>query len=281
MSLFSKIGHAIAAPVKGIEHLVTDPGKAISNIGKSVAPVYHGVATGAGALGGLVLGGPAGAIAGAKVGDKLGNIGDDALAGRSVAANLGDNLLGAGESAALGGLASGALGSLGGIAKNIPGVSSVASILGAGGGAGAGAIPDAAFGDTGGGWLSTLGGLAKDAAGGIGGLLTGNNGLNALGVAQGVSSILDQKKATDYANKAVGTVENAYNEKAPLRAQSLDQLLHPQAPDLSNLQGIAGSLPASTVASRPVSQFTAPERKPSAVSLQQLLQNNPYAGRAA
>lgn len=184
-------------------------------------------------------------------------------------------------------------GALGGLLGAIPGASAVGSALSSIPGVGAitsgiGKINDiadkvggSALGDAAralnGGKALTLGNLAGEAKSAV----TGNGGLNALGIAQGVSSILDQKKAGDYANKAVNTAQSAYDAKAPLRAQSLEQLLHPQAPDLSNLQGIAGQLAPSAVAARPVSEFTAPTRQPSAVDLRSLLQNNPYAAKAA
>lgn len=88
-----------------------------------------------------------------------------------------------------------------------------------------------------------LGGLLKQGAG----WLTGNGGKNALGLAQGVSSVLDQKKSNEYANKAVGTMEGAYNEKAPLRAQGLQGMLAPHHEDLSGLANIAGKLNTSNV----------------------------------
>jgi hypothetical protein len=253
VSLFSKIGHALAAPVKGAVHLVTGPGKAISNIGKSVAPVYHAAATGAGAIGGLALGGPLGAISGAQIGDKLGNIGDDALAGRSVPKNLGSNLGGAAIGAAGLGLSGGLGGALskipgassvGSAISKIPGVSQVGSLLGIGGSDG-GAIPDSAFGTSGGGLGTSLSSLLGTA----GKFLTGNGGLNALGVAQGVSSVLDQKKANDYANKAANAAEQGYTERAPLRAKSLAALTTPTAPDVSRLLALAND-PGNPYASR-------------------------------
>lgn len=126
-----------------------------------------------------------------------------------------------------GALASGA-GAIGGALSHIPGAQSIESILGGGGGAtaaGASAIPDAAMG------LPT----SVSGGGGVGGLigkagsfLTGNGGKNALGVAQGISSVLDQQKANNYAKDALGTVEGSYAQRAPLRAQGVQQLLASQ-----------------------------------------------------
>jgi hypothetical protein len=83
-----------------IKRLFTDPKKFIQNAGKSAAkPVAYGERA-AGTIGGFMVGGPAGAMAGYKLGDSLGNIAEDALAGRSVKKNLGKNALNAGLSAA-------------------------------------------------------------------------------------------------------------------------------------------------------------------------------------
>lgn len=120
-----------------------------------------------------------------------------------------------------GALASGA-GAVGGALSHIPGAQSVESILG-GGGAGASAIPDEAFGAAGNG-----GGGVSGLIGQAGHFLTGNGGKNALGVAQGISSVLDQQKANNYAKDALGTVEGSYAQRAPLRAQGIQQMLASQ-----------------------------------------------------
>jgi hypothetical protein len=87
-----------------------------------------------------------------------------------------------------------ALGSAGGLAKEavsaIPGAPTVAS-----------EIPT----------------LAKDA----GSWLTSDNGKKLLGLAQGITTTLQQKKANDLANRALQSAEGAYGEKAPLRAAGL------------------------------------------------------------
>lgn len=117
----------------------------------------------------------------------------------------------------------GAIGAAGSALSHIPGAQSVESILGGGAGAaGVSAIPDEAFGSAAnGGGVSGLIGKAGD-------FLTGNGGKNALGVAQGVSSVLDQQKANNYAKDALGTVEGSYAQRAPLRAQGIQQLLASQ-----------------------------------------------------
>src|SRR5882724_4580116 len=169
----------------------------LKKLGHIAAPIVHLGAEAAGGVGGFLTGGPAGAYAGYKLGDKLGNIGQDALSGANVRKHLGDNLLGAGEAAAGGYLAAGAPG-LGNATAQIPGATSVASILGHGGETAGGAIPDAAMGipssASNGGWLNT----AEGVAGKAGSFLTGNGGKNALALAQGVNAILDQKKAENY-----------------------------------------------------------------------------------
>lgn len=72
----------------------------------------------------------------------------------------------------------------------------------------------------GGGFLGSLEGLAGNA----GRFLTGNGGKNAIGAASALSSYLNQQKANNYAKEALGNVEDAYNQKAPLRAQGLATL---------------------------------------------------------
>lgn len=102
---------------------------------------------------------------------------------------------------------------------------------------GGGAIPMSAFNTSGGtmgadpsspaeqnagssGILGSLEGLAGKA----GSFLTGNNGGNALGTIGAISSYLDQKKSTDLAKQALGSVEQSYAERAPLRTQGLSML---------------------------------------------------------
>lgn len=82
MSFLGKIGGAI----KGAGHLLAKPAGVAARIG--------------GAAGGFMLGGPGGALAGYRFGDKLGNIEEDALAGRNVGKNLGSNALGMAEGGA-------------------------------------------------------------------------------------------------------------------------------------------------------------------------------------
>lgn len=117
---------------------------------------------------------------------------------------------------------------VGGALSHVPGVSALGAALGGGAGeaATASAIPDSAFGlpatagaagGGGGGLLGTIEGLAGKA----GHYLAGNNGMNALGIAQGINTALQQKKANDYAKQALGSVEASYNQRAPLRSQGV------------------------------------------------------------
>ena len=75
--------------------------------------------------------------------------------------------------------------------------------------------------------------------GGIGDFLTGNNGLNALGVAQGVNAALLNQKAIQYAKDAEGTAMSAWNKNAPLRDAGRAGMLAPKpSVDTSFLPGI-------------------------------------------
>lgn len=106
---------------------------------------------------------------------------------------------------------------------------------------GGGAIPLSAF-DTSGGTMgananapaeqnqghSGIMGSLEGLAGKAGDFLTGNGGKNALGVAQGLNAFLEQKKSTDLAKQALGSIEGSYNQRAPLRAQGLSMLANSQ-----------------------------------------------------
>lgn len=105
---------------------------------------------------------------------------------------------------------------------------------------GPGAIPLSAF-DTSGGAVpggpseanqpsgnSGIMGSLEGLAGKAGDFLTGNGGKNALGLAQGLNAFLEQKKSTDLAKQALGSIEGSYNQRAPLRAQGLSMLANSQ-----------------------------------------------------
>lgn len=178
----------------------------IGHLAEKAAPIV-GLIPGVGTLAGGVIGG----LGGLAAGDGLGGALKYGLEG--AASGFG------------GGLLKGAGG----------GAQSIASL--AGGGAG-GAIPDAALSVAG---PAIIGGPAEAAAGGglsgalsglagkAGGFLTGNGGKNALGVAQGIDSILQQRTSNQYAKDALNSVEGSYNQRAPLRAQGIQQLLSSQA----------------------------------------------------
>lgn len=135
-----------------------------------------------------------------------------------------------------GGLEGAASGLAGGAARGALGIGGAAAPAGVSALGASSAIPDAAMGLGGaagaaagtGGAGGLLGGI-EGLAGQAGNFLTGNGGKNALGIAQGVNAALQQKKSTDYAKDALGSVEAAYNAKSPLRAQGLGTLAGTQA----------------------------------------------------
>ena len=110
------------------------------------------------------------------------------------------------------------LGKVGSLAQSIPGVQGIGNALGSIPGASqiGGALKSAAGSGIG----QALSGLAGDA----GSFLTGNGGMNALGVAQGINAARLQQKSNQYATNAMGDVNASYNERAPLRAQALNVL---------------------------------------------------------
>jgi hypothetical protein len=82
---------------------------------------------------------------------------------------------------------------------------------------------------------STLPGIMSAA----GNFLTGNNGLNALGAAQGLNAALLQQKALQYAKDAEGTAMGHWNANAPLREAGRAGVLNPKSSvDVSALPGI-------------------------------------------
>lgn len=157
----------------------------------------------------------------------------------SVLGGLGSAIGGAASAipgvSAIGGALGGIGSAIGGAASAIPGVSSIEGLLGKGGASAlGGAIPDSAMG-LGGGGSGLLSGAEQ--------FLTGNGGRNLLGLAQGVNAAQLGQKSNSYANDALNSAQNAYNEKAGIRQQALNGLQNPTAPDLSNLSKIASSIP--------------------------------------
>jgi hypothetical protein len=178
-----KIGHVVAAPVKGAAHLIKDPGGWAKNVGKQAIDPK----TILGLAGTFAIPGIGGAFTKA-----LGSI-----------PGIGGAL--AGGAGAIGGAGSSIGSGIARAAHSIPGISSLAGKFG-------GEVAE----------HGGFGGLLKSA----GGFLTGNGGKNALGLAQGVQSILDQKKAGQYANDALGAAQNTYNQGAGLREAGLQGLIH-------------------------------------------------------
>lgn len=82
----------------------------------------------------------------------------------------------------------------------------------------------------------------------VGGLLTGNHGMNALGAAGAVNAALLQNKANEYAKNALGAQQQAYNERAPLRTGGIQAM-------------------QSAMAANPYSGTAMPPRQPSALGM--------------
>lgn len=131
-------------------------------------------------------------------------------------------------SAISGGLSGAASGLAGGAARGALGIGGAAAPAGVSALGASSAIPDAAMGLSGATGAGAGAGGSGGILSGIEGFLTGNGGKNALGIAQGVNAALNQKQSTDYAKQALGSVEDAYNAKAPLRAQGLSTLASSQ-----------------------------------------------------
>lgn len=181
---------------------------------KPLAPVIGG------AVGSIIPG--VGTALGAGLGSFLSGVGNKQGVGKS--------LLQGGASALGGGL----LGAAGRFAA--PLAAGAASTMGGGAGKpGAGGFQMPSMGQVGSGALGALGSAA--------GWLGENGGKNALGLAQGVNAAMLEKKAEDYAKNAQGSVQQSYNERAPLRAAGIQGMLKPQIPDLSGLTGMAGRNP--------------------------------------
>lgn len=89
-------------------------------------------------------------------------------------------------------------------------------------------------------WVKKLGGKALDGAGSVlgvaGDFLTGNNGLNALGIAQGLNAANLSKQSTDYAKQAGDIGMQNWKMGEEMRNQGKAGLLNPKQIDLSGLQ---------------------------------------------
>lgn len=202
------IGRAIKKGVTDVGHGI---GSALNN------PVVKGIGTAALAASGVGL--PAAIALGAGTG---------ALGG---ALRPGGGLKGAITQGGQGALL-GATGSIGGTVGR--------AALGAAAGGG---TPGGPLG--GGSAMGAIKGIAGNALGGLGsqalGAITGNGGLNALGLAQGVNAAMLSKQSTDFANRAMGDVQHSYDERAPLRALGLQGLTNPTAPNVGGIRKVAGT----------------------------------------
>ncbi len=77
----------------------------------------------------------------------------------------------------------------------------------------------------------------------IAGFVTGNNGMNALGIAQGVNAADLQRTSTNYAKSAYDTANKNYQANAPLRDTGRAGMLNPAKPDLTTLTKTRGRNP--------------------------------------
>lgn len=74
------------------------------------------------------------------------------------------------------------------------------------------------------------GGSSPSSGGGILDFLTGNNGLNALGIAQGVNAAQLGEKANNYADQAANLATSRWNAQQPLRTAGVAGMLNPVSP---------------------------------------------------
>jgi hypothetical protein len=101
----------------------------------------------------------------------------------------------------------------------------------------------------GGGVLSSALGAAKTllpgggAPGGQPSQSSTNPWLLGLAGLEGANSAYLGKKANDYSQGALKSVQGAYNDRAPLRAAALKGLTNPTVPDTSQLKSIASRNP--------------------------------------
>lgn len=169
--------------------------------------------------------------------------------------------LSAGASA-IGGAASGLGGGIAHAVEGIPGVGGLVSKIGS------------EVGEHGG-----VGGLLKSGLSFLG----GNGGQNLLGAAQGVDSVLQQRKADDYGKQALNTATGAYNAKSGLRSAGIEGMLHPTPSATSGAMPLAGNFAPAMPTAGPLAQFAAPA-KPQATAVSDLLakdKGNPYGSAYA
>lgn len=227
-------------------------GGLVSGLGKIAAPIYHAGATIGGGVGGFMLGGPQGAMAGARLGDKWGNIGQDALSGRNVGASVKRNALGVAEGGAglygAHAMQGGGSGYSGGTEGSVPQVtrngipSSVGDLIGTTGSA------DDPHGTSSGGWLrdavgSVMGGGGQPPGGQPPGEEGPNKWLMGLAGLQGLNSAYLGNKASNMSNQALKNVQGSYDQRAGLRTAGISGMLNPQTADLSGLTKTRSAIP--------------------------------------
>lgn len=78
--------------------------------------------------------------------------------------------------------------------------------------------------------------LSPKGLGAAGDFLTGNNGLNALGLAQGANAAYLGQKAGNFADLAAKGADERWRSQAPLRQKGIAGLLTPQPIDVSGLE---------------------------------------------
>ncbi len=108
---------------------------------------------------------------------------------------------------------------------SIPGAASVGAMLNGRGGSAGGS----------GGAPQSVGGML----GAAGDFLTGNGGLNALGLAQGANAAMLGQKAGNFADMAAKNVDENWQSRAPLRVAGMEGMLRPQIADTSALRRIS------------------------------------------
>lgn len=140
------------------------------------------------------------------------------------------------KGAALGGAA----GLAGGAVRGAMAAPSIGGVLQAGG------AVKGALGAVGGGSIPGLQGVG-DFLGGAKNFLTGNGGGNALAAAQGVNAALLGKKSSDYAENAMGSVDQNWKERDPLRVAGQAGMLNPQAGVAAKI----GAIPNHNLYSKP------------------------------
>ncbi len=194
-----------------------------SKVGKALAKPVHFATSAGGAIVGGVTGGPQGALMGWKAGDKIGNIQEDALAGRSVRKNLANNAL---QAAVAGAGAYGA-------AKAQPRIIGGTTFPSFGNTVSTGAE---AKGGKGWDWSNVLnsipgavqkvGSYVKDNA--------SNIALGGLAGWQALNSAKASKRAGRFQDAAINQAKERWASGAPLRAAAQQRLLNPVRPDLSS-----------------------------------------------